>query len=122
MQQIDKQCLWLALVLLPACGWSADWPQWRGPERTDVSAETGLLKSWPEKGPKRLWLFNQAGNGYSSFAVVGNRLYTLGTRDDKEILLALDAERGTEVWTAPIGPILDNGWGDGPRGTPTVDG
>src|SRR6185503_11450383 len=38
---------------------SGDWPQWRGPDRTDVSKETGLLKSWPEGGPKRVWLFDK---------------------------------------------------------------
>jgi hypothetical protein len=27
------------------------WPQWRGPGRTNVSLETGLLKNWPKDGP-----------------------------------------------------------------------
>jgi hypothetical protein len=30
---------------------AANWPQWRGPERTGVSQETGLLKQWPAEGP-----------------------------------------------------------------------
>ena len=99
-----------------------DWPQWRGPDRTDVSKETGLLKTWPAGGPKRLWLFENAGNGYSSFAIAGGKLLTIGTRDGSEILLILDALTGKEILTAKLGGILDNGWGDGPRGTPTVDG
>src|SRR6266404_1169915 len=99
-----------------------DWPQWRGPDRTDVSKETGLLKQWPAEGPKRVWLFKNAGNGYSGPAIVGGKLFTMGTRDDNEILLALDADTGKELWTAKIGSILNNNWGDGPRGTPTVDG
>lgn len=33
----------------------ADWPQWRGPERTGLSTETGLLKQWPAEGPKLAW-------------------------------------------------------------------
>jgi outer membrane protein assembly factor BamB len=99
-----------------------DWPQWRGPDRTDVSKETGLLKSWPEGGPKRLWLFENAGHGYSSFAVAGGKLFTIGTRDGAEILLGLDAATGKEILVAKLGAILDNDWGDGPRGTPTVDG
>jgi outer membrane protein assembly factor BamB len=123
MPRIDKPTVFcIALGLLPATVRSADWPQWRGPDRTDVSAETGLLKSWPEKGPKRLWSFDKAGNGYSGFSVVGGRLYTMGTRDAKEVVLALDVEKGTEVWASPIGPALENDWGDGPRGTPTADG
>ncbi len=99
-----------------------DWPQFRGPNRDDVSKETGLLKQWPEGGPKRVWLFENAGNGYSGFSIVGGKLFTLGTRDGNEILLALDANTGKELWTAVVGKILTNGWGDGPRGTPTVDG
>ncbi|MEO5957838.1 MAG: PQQ-binding-like beta-propeller repeat protein, partial [Opitutaceae bacterium] len=99
-----------------------DWPQWRGPDRTDVSKETGLLKTWPAGGPKRVWLFRNAGSGYSGPAIVNGKLFTLGTRGRNEILLALDANTGAELWTASLGPILDNNWGDGPRGTPAVDG
>jgi outer membrane protein assembly factor BamB len=116
-----RSLLLLALVA-PTALLANDWPQWRGADRTDVSKETGLLKSWPATGPKQLWLFKNAGHGYSSFAISAGKLYTLGTRDGAEILLALDATTGAELWTAKLGPILDNGWGDGPRGTPTVDG
>lgn len=113
----------LALALATPAALSAkDWPQWRGPDRTDVSTETGLLKSWPAGGPKQVWLFKNAGQGYSSFAIAAGKLYTLGTRDGAEILLALDAATGAELWTAKLGSVLSNGWGDGPRGTPSVDG
>ena len=101
---------------------SFDWPQWRGPDRSDVSKETGLLKTWPAEGPKRVWLFENAGNGYSGPAIVKGKLFTLGTRDGNEILLVLDATTGKELWTAKLGNILDNRWGGGPRGTPAVDG
>ena len=99
-----------------------DWPQWRGPDRTDVSKETGLLKQWPADGPKQVWIFKNAGNGYSGPAIVGGKLFTLGTRDGKEVLLALDTNTGKELWTQPISDVLKNDWGGGPRGTPTVDG
>ena len=63
-----------ALVLaLSATASALDWPQWRGPDRTDVSKETGLLKTWPDEGPKQVWLFKNAGQGYSGPAVVGGR-------------------------------------------------
>ena len=101
---------------------AADWPQWRGPDRTDVSKETGLLKKWPESGPKQVWLFKNAGLGYAGFSVVGGKLFTMGTRDDQEVLMALDANSGKELWATPIGKVLENNWGNGPRGTPTVDG
>ena len=99
-----------------------DWPQWRGPDRTDLSKEAGLLKEWPADGPKQTWIFKNAGQGYSGPAIVGGKLFTLGTRDGKEILLALDATTGKELWVSPLGDILGNGWGDGPRSTPSVDG
>jgi outer membrane protein assembly factor BamB len=101
---------------------ASDWPQWRGPDRTDVSKETGLLKSWPEGGPKRLWLYENAGSAYSGPAIANGKLFTLGTRDGNEILLVLDANTGKELRMARIGSVLKNRWGDGPRGTPAVDG
>lgn len=101
---------------------AADWPQWRGPNRDDLSKETGLLKQWPEGGPKRVWLYEKGGNGYSGPAIVNGKLFTMGTRDGSEVVLALDANTGQELWAAKLGPILENGWGGGPRGTPTVDG
>src|SRR5688572_26170246 len=100
------------------CASGFDWPQWRGPDRTDVSKETGLLKSWPKDGPKRLWLFKNAGDGYSAPAIVAGKLFTMGTRDDQEIVLALNANDGTELWIAPIGAVRPDDRGNGPRGTP----
>ena len=99
-----------------------DWPQWRGPDRTDVSKETGLLKSWPEGGPKRVWLYENAGAGYSGPAIVTGKFYILGTREAGEILLVLDANTGKELGATRLDSIHDDNRGDGPRGTPTVDG
>ncbi len=110
---------WLPLL---AFGGGFDWPQWRGPDRTDVSRESGLLKEWPSGGPKRLWLFKNAGNGYSGPAIVNGKLFTMGTRDGAEIMIALNADTGEELWTASIGPIVNSDHGVGPRGTPAVDG
>ena len=103
---------------------AGDWPSWRGPNRDDISTETGLLKSWPEGGPKKLWDTREAGLGYSGFAIVGNRLYTMGS-DGKEqtssdFLIAMDVETGKKVWELKVGQYLENGWGGGPRSTPTV--
>lgn len=107
-------------ILTPAV--ANDWPQWLGPQRNSLSEETGLLKTWPAGGPQRLWLFDNCGSGYSGFAIVGDRLFTMGGRDDKCQLIALDANTGQELWSADLGPMLKNDWGDGPRSTPTVDG
>jgi outer membrane protein assembly factor BamB len=104
---------------------AADWPQWRGPDRTDISKETGLLKAWPKDGPPLLWKYENTGIGFSGPAIVGERLYTMGARDEMGYVLALDVKTGQEVWHTKLGPIIPfkiNGYGDGPRGTPTVDG
>jgi outer membrane protein assembly factor BamB len=113
----------LVAVSLPAL--AADWPQWRGPDRTGVSKETGLLKEWPKAGPKLVWTYRNTGLGFSCFAIVGDRLYTLGALDEVEYLIALDIKgaKPVELWKAKLGPIFTyQNWGDGPRSTPTVDG
>lgn len=99
-----------------------DWPQWEGPDRNNVSKETGLLKQWPEGGPKRAWLFQNTGLGYGGPAVAGEHLLILGARGDKEFLIAVNTAKGEEAWSSEAGPILHNGWGDGPRGTPAISG
>lgn len=113
----------LALRLLaPGALEAAEWNQWRGPDREDRSPDTGLLKEWPASGPKKLWMNQDVGLGYSGISISGGRLFTLGLRGDQEFLIALDAATGKELWTSPAGPKYPNGWGDGPRATPTVDG
>jgi outer membrane protein assembly factor BamB len=101
---------------------TADWPQWHGPERTNLSAETGLLKKWPEGGPKVVWKISGLGAGYGSVAIVGDRIYVQGTKDGKSTVFALDRASGKPVWNAPVGKALDQDRGGGPRGTPTTDG
>jgi len=118
-----KQTLVAAGFLLPLTICllrAADWPQWRGPNREDRSEESGLLKEWPQTGPKQLWVNKNAGLGYAGTAVVGNRLYTMGLRGETEYVIALDATTGQEVWSAEAGPKYENDWGNGPRMTPTV--
>jgi outer membrane protein assembly factor BamB len=123
MLRARLRVLTLALLIATGAQFAAaeDWTQWRGPKRDDVSTETGLLKAWPEGGPPRAWMFENCGLGYAGPAIVGGRLFILGTRDDKEVLFAIDATSGQEQWTAPVGKIYENDWGNGPRSTPTVE-
>jgi outer membrane protein assembly factor BamB len=112
----------VALILALAAQ-AADWPQYRGPTRDDVSAETGLLKQWPPAGPALLWTYAEAGIGYSGPAVVGDRLYTIGGRGETEFLIALDVKTGRQAWAVPVGPLFQfdsNRWSAGPSATPTV--
>ena len=117
-----------ALTLLAWCAaeaaaqGAAEWPQWRGPNRDGISKETGLLKQWPASGPPLVWKASGAGQGYSSFAASKGRLYTMGLRGEREFVVALDFKSGKEVWATPHGTAYRNGRGDGPRGTPTVEG
>lgn len=99
-----------------------DWPQWRGANRDGISKETGLLKQWPADGPPLAWKATGAGGGYSSFAIANSRLYTMGLRGTREFVIAFDVATGKEVWATAHGGAFRNDRGDGPRGTPTVDG
>jgi outer membrane protein assembly factor BamB len=101
---------------------AADWPQWRGPNRDGISRETGLLKKWPEAGPKLLWEASGVGAGFSTVAVVKGRVITQGNRGYDSRVIALDLQTGKEVWSARNGDSYENSFGDGPRGTPTVEG
>src|SRR5258708_3312664 len=100
----------------------ADWPQWEGPDRTGISKETGLLKTWPATGPSVIWSAQRLGNGYGSIAVAGERVYLQGMSGVKSLVFALNRADGKAVWSKPIGNAVDNDRGSGPRGTPTVDG
>jgi outer membrane protein assembly factor BamB len=99
-----------------------EWPQWRGANRDGISKETGLMKQWPAEGPPLVWKTTGAGGGYSSFAVSGGRIFTLGLRGNREYVIAFDVANGKEVWATPHGNRFENDRGDGPRGTPTIDG
>lgn len=101
---------------------AANWPQWRGPNRDGVSKETGLLKQWPENGPPLVWKAEGAGRGYSSFSISNGKLYTMGLRGEREFVVAFDVATGKEAWATAHGAAFRNDRGDGPRGTPTIDG
>jgi outer membrane protein assembly factor BamB len=122
----------LAAIMSGAVGVAAEsarWPTFRGPERTAVAPDTGLLKQWPEGGPKLVWETAGAGRGYSSLAIAGGKIYTLGdelsTGDDKdEYLTCFDAATGQRVWKTKTGPAWNSGntaW-QSSRSTPTLDG
>lgn len=82
--------------------------------------EKGLLQDWPEGGPKKMWTVNDAGLGYSGVTVQAGSLYTMGAFDKKEMLLAYNSSSGEKLWEVHVGELLTNGWGDGPRMSPTI--
>lgn len=99
-----------------------DWPQWRGPERTGLSRETGFLKQWPANGPSQSWSISNLGEGYGSMAIKGDRIYVQGTTASASAVFCLNRADGKAIWQASLGPKLTEGRGNGPRSTPTVDG
>ena len=92
------------------------------PHRDGISAETGLLDSWPAGGPRLIWKTQGLGEGYSAFAVVGDRLFTQGQVGSQEFVLAFDTNTGKQLWKTASGRAFNEQRGNGPRGTPTVDG
>jgi outer membrane protein assembly factor BamB len=105
---------------------AADWPQWRGPQRDGISHETGLLKQWPKDGPKPLWKVEDVGSGYSTPAVVGDRIFLLGNKGmDDEFVAALSVKDGGKIWSTTLGKVGNPNQRPpypAARSTPTVDG
>jgi outer membrane protein assembly factor BamB len=110
----------LAVVSGQSRGVPGEWPAWRGPERTGLSPEAGLLKSWPKDGPTLLWKATGLGDGYSTPSIAGGRIYLLGTKGRTEYVRCLDLKTGNSIWATEIG--AEKGSYAGPRSTPTVDG
>lgn len=98
------------------------WPQWRGVNRSGISAETGLLERWPAGGPPLAWSASNLGGGYGSVSVSGDRVFVQGSRGDESAVSSLNRTDGKVVWTRALGRKGDNDRGSGPRGTPAVDG
>lgn len=126
-----RECLFVGLCSIGlgyhCSAGAADWPQWRGPNRDAKSSETGLLKEWPEGGPRLLWEIKGLGIGYSNVAIADGKLYTMGDRSGKgqsersakaQYIIAYDLATQKELWATKVGPPHNDG---GPRCTPTVN-
>ena len=118
-----SRCLGPILLLFAIIAPAADWPQWLGPNRDGKSVETGLLDSWPKGGPRLLWKAQDLGEGFSAPAIAGDRLYIQGQQGGQELVMAYDVHTGKQLWKTAAGkPYSEEEHGNGPRGTPTVDG
>lgn len=125
----------IGVVLATTAACAADWPQWMGPNRDDVWAETGIIERFPEGGLKFRWRKKIHG-GFAGPAVVGGKVYVtdyvqsagddkpaLTRRNDlkgKERVLCLDARTGKEIWTHEYDCNYSISYPAGPRCTPTV--
>lgn len=129
-----KSTYWLLaatlLALICGIGGAADWPQWRGPQRNGISPETGLSDQWPDDGPSLVWQADDIGWGYSTPAVVGDRLYLIsnvrgGDTVGDEFVRACSTADGSLIWETRIGEVGNPDQRPpypGSRSTPTVDG
>ena len=106
--------------LLTAALAADDWPTFRGPDRTGVSKETGLLKAWPKDGPPLAWKTDGLGVGFSSVSVSGDKVFTMGDVKDECFLFGIDRAKGGKLWERKVGKSGGNY--KGPRCTPTTDG
>ena len=100
---------------------SADWPQWRGPDRDGAVASFAAPASWPESLTQK-WKVD-VGLGYATPLVVGNRIYMFSRQGDNEVMSALDPENGKVIWqTGYPAPFTMHSaavpHGPGPKSTP----
>ncbi len=93
--------------------------EWRGPDRTGVYNETGLLKEWPTNGPELLWSVDSLPPGYSSVSVANNLVYFTGMKDSMDVVIAVDID-GKLKWQTSYGRAWDNSFNHS-RCTPTVE-
>ena len=122
--------LLLLILNIPAVVFTADkptWPSFHGPRRDNIAIDTGLMKAWPKAGPELLWTASSIGHGYSSVAIVGERIFTAGMIDRQTYVTALDLT-GKKLWQSLNGQSWQaserQSWAvaySGSRGTPTVD-
>jgi outer membrane protein assembly factor BamB len=110
----------------PAGAPAADWPHWRGPQRSDVVDEHSGWRDghWPLQ---ELW-HTDVGEGASSPLVIGEHVYVLGWSGEREHLLCLEARTGNTVWRADYAAPRygrqatgDQGIYSGPSSTPEYD-
>src|SRR5512138_3548119 len=105
MRMLSKRCCRRLVLAISGCGLfttsvsAADWPQYLGPARNSTSPETGLLRSWPEKGPEVLWTVG-VGIGYGGPVVKDGKVYLLD-RNDKvgDNLRCFELSSGSELWS-----------------------
>lgn len=94
--------------------------QWRGINRDGIYHEKNLLKKWPEAGPTQLWNTEEIGDGWGSVAVSPEGLFTTGTFNKQDFLIALDS-KGKVKWKSLIGASYKGSYPKA-RCTPTIVG
>jgi len=117
---IGRSARLFGIALACWCAAAPQWPQFHGPRRDNISTETGLLKKWPEGGPRLLWTYQGLGHGFSTVAISGDTIYTTGNIGRETVITALNLD-GTLKWRVSNGPAYKRSI-PGTRSTPTIEG
>lgn len=98
---------------------TSDWTSFLGPTHNGVSPETRLRRDLP---PDLVWE-SPKGTGYSSPAVIGNRLVLIHRVGNEEVVECLDAETGARLWLFRYPTAFSDryGYNNGPRSSPVID-
>ena len=98
-----------------------DWPGFRGENRQGELHGTRIATDWKTAPPKLVWK-QRIGPAWSSFVVLGNRLFTQEQRGEEEAVVCLDAATGKEQWAhLDKARFSDGQAGAGPRSSPVFD-
>ncbi len=100
-----------------------DWPDFLGPDRNGKSAETGLIATWPDTGPRMVWQV-PLGTSYSAPSVSRGRLFHFDRHGNVDRVTCRESETGRELWSREHATSYEDilGYNNGPRCTPVVDG
>ena len=104
---------------LGADGAGASWPRFHGIKGDNISTETGLLREWPDAGPKLLWTAKGLGHSFGSVTIADGMIYTAGDIDKANVVTAMDTN-GAVKWRTENGACWKRST-PGDRGTPAID-
>jgi len=109
------------LALFALCACAADWPQFLGPTRDGVSAETAVLTEFPTDGPKIAWKM-AVGSGWSGPVVADGKVILFHRVENQEIVDCLDATNGKSIWKHGYRTRYEDDFrfDEGPRATPLI--
>ena len=94
--------IWGMMILSLNLMYAQEQAQWRGPNRDGIYPETGLMRIWPESGPKLLWHFDELGPGHASAAVADGQIYTAGVLNNIGYIFCISPD-GKLQWKIPYG-------------------
>lgn len=88
----------LTWLVVTGVGFTADWPQLRGPSLNGIAPDTGINKNWAQKPPRQLWKVSLNDDGYAGPSAAAGKVFIIDHEGDKDVVRALDLQTGTEIW------------------------